>query len=221
MDVNVPITFTPLGTYNGYGQGFGFGLAAYETGTANTYFSSGLVTLYSNATTTTHAFSSGYINASPETTTRATTTSTMATVRLRWVASTKVLYAEYDPNGPTGGFAWTQLRSIANPWSIGANNSFTLLAFGDSFGLSVKQGHQLYGDNFVASLGTNLTVTAKARPAVQVLWPSVAGRYNQVQTSTNLTSWQNLGSPVIGNGQTNNVFDPAVLPRASYRVLVQ
>jgi hypothetical protein len=45
--------------------------------------------------------------------------------------------------------------------------------------------------------------------AVEVWWRSVAGQLYQVQSASHLApaQWSDLGSPVLGNGTTNSIFD--------------
>jgi hypothetical protein len=153
---------------------------------------------------------------------RVSSGSVLASVRLRWVAATKTLYAEYDADGPANGFSWTQLRSSTNPWPMTGADTFTILIFGGSYGLPITPSHQLFADNFVATIGTNANVSVNMKFATELLWNSPLSRVQQLQSSPDLNTWQNVGLPTIGNGQTNSFFDPSPeVPSKFYRVLVQ
>jgi len=56
---------------------------------------------------------------------------------------------------------------------------------------------------------------------VAVTWNSVTNMLYQVQWASSLDSntWFNLGSPVVGNGITNLLFDPLQSSNRFYRVL--
>ncbi len=56
---------------------------------------------------------------------------------------------------------------------------------------------------------------------VAISWNSVSGMLYQVQWASVLdtNTWNNLGSPVTGNGSTNSVFDPFQSPQRFYRVV--
>jgi hypothetical protein len=62
---------------------------------------------------------------------------------------------------------------------------------------------------------------ASIKKAVQTLWQSNTNSLYQVQWASGLSTnrWNNLGTPVPGNGATNFVFDPVDWNQRYYRVL--
>lgn len=67
-------------------------------------------------------------------------------------------------------------------------------------------------DSAIVTSG-DTTIQSVTTPAVQVSWPSVAGKFYQVQ-STSLNKggkWANLGSPLLGTGSTMNIFEPETI----------
>ena len=74
--------------------------------------------------------------------------------------------------------------------------------------------------NLGASTQTNLFLVTIAG-GNQVCWSTTAGRSYQPQYTNSVTGpvWTNLGGEVAGDGTTNCVFDPALPPKRSYRVL--
>ena len=71
------------------------------------------------------------------------TTSTQATIRLRWVASEKKLYYEYDADGATGGYNWTTLTSKAlnsgsTNWGMNASSSFLIALVAESENININ-----------------------------------------------------------------------------------
>lgn len=62
--------------------------------------------------------------------------------------------------------------------------------------------------------------TVQISPAVQLKWMSQTGKTYQVQRSTALQAWENIGSPNQGTGQDIAVFDAASGSAQFYRVLI-
>ncbi len=66
------------------------------------------------------------------------------------------------------------------------------------------------------------TITADANGALQLRWPSVAHKTYQVQASTDLRSWSNLGAPLAGTGTEVSALvrgaDAAATPHNYWRV---
>ena len=65
---------------------------------------------------------------------------------------------------------------------------------------------------FIAGLILSLQIHAEEvtiNTAIEIRWKSTLGVINQVQYSTNLSSgvWQDFGTPILGDGSTNQVFD--------------
>ena len=98
------------------------------------------------------------------------------------------------------GSAWTLRKSAGNTWDIGAN-----------------------GNEYIASGAPVIPVLqpSLAGNRVQFTWPSTPGQTYQVQCSTNLSEWQDLGSPVAAT--TNFVLsgsDSTLVRQRFYRVLL-
>jgi hypothetical protein len=82
----------------------------------------------------------------------ASTASTSATLRARWVAATARLHLEYDADGPANGEAWTLLRTFdpAATWGM-SSGSFLIAIGGDSENRVITSGDGLWLDDFAAS----------------------------------------------------------------------
>jgi len=93
-------------------------------------------------------------NSSTEVATHATA-STNGAVRIAFDASSKVLSAFYDENGPVCGYSWTPLGATNVPasWNMSATSVFGVQLFGISFSLPVASSNSVFGDNFCASSG--------------------------------------------------------------------
>ncbi|SVB45714.1 uncharacterized protein METZ01_LOCUS198568, partial [marine metagenome] len=89
------------------------------------------------------------------------TTSTNATVRLRWDAAAQTLYYEYDANGSAAlrdpasphytdfsGFASKVLNAGDSDWKMNASSSFLVSLGGFSHGLNIAQSDGVSFDNF-------------------------------------------------------------------------
>lgn len=226
VDVNVPVTMTPLVGYDGYGQLFGCALVLYKDGASmlRTAFYLTLIARYQDANVTLHQFGNSYTNSSPATFLRYFTNadSVNASLRLRWVAATKTIYAEFDPDGPANGYSWITFQSFTNPWNIASGGTLKVAIEGASHGLNITTNHQIYLQNFVASVGSNAPIVPSLREGAFLSWKSFPNIIQQVQFSSNMTSWSNLGSPIIGNGQTNTFFDTdPISSKRFYRVSAQ
>ena len=95
------------------------------------------------------------------------TTSTTATLRLRWVASEKKLYFEYDANGANGGYSWSTLTSKSlntgsTNWGMNANSSFVIALETESENITITQANNVWLDNFKISGNTARTAAVKA-----------------------------------------------------------
>lgn len=95
------------------------------------------------------------VNSSETVLGRKATTSTLAAVRVGFDASTKVLSAFYDEDGPVGGYAWTLLGSTNIPagWQMTGTSVFGVMVMGHSLFLPVTSSTGVFGDNFRASWG--------------------------------------------------------------------
>jgi hypothetical protein len=80
------------------------------------------------------------------------TTSTSAAVRIRYDAGTKTLFGDFDADGATNGYSFTNFdsRSVA-PWGMTAASVFDAGVSGFSQGGAVvTAGDAVFGDNFLA-----------------------------------------------------------------------
>lgn len=88
--------------------------------------------------------------AAPETT--VTTTSVSGAIRVRYVAASTTLFAEYDADGAANGYSWTFLDSEqVAPWNMNASSAFQVSLAGFTNGnLIVTGGQNVFMDNFLS-----------------------------------------------------------------------
>ena len=103
------------------------------------------------------------------------TTSTSATLRLRWDATTKLLHLEYDANGPANGDSWTELRTVnpATIWGM-SSGSFLIAIGGYSNNRLINSGDAVWLDDFSTTISTitpTCTLQASANGSTPVLQP--------------------------------------------------
>jgi len=81
----------------------------------------------------------------------APTSGSHAAVRISWNAATKLLSAEYDADGPVGGYQWTTYQTF-NPatggWGMTSGQRFKIFIVGTAELTPVTLGHNVYADNF-------------------------------------------------------------------------
>ena len=53
-----------------------------------------------------------------------------------------------------------------------------------------------------------------------ISWPTAAGQTYQVQRSTDLESWENIGVALTGNGTTMNYAQPSTADKVFLRVVI-
>lgn len=91
------------------------------------------------------------VNGGAPTETTITTTSTAGAIRVRYVAASTTLLAEYDADGAANGYLWTSLdsRSVA-PWAMNPVIPFQVSLAGFTNGnLIVTGGQNVFMDNFL------------------------------------------------------------------------
>lgn len=66
--------------------------------------------------------------------------------------------------------------------------------------------------------GSPTTLDATTAPAVEISWPSKAGKSYQVQSATDLVDWTNFGGVISGDSTTKSVYDVMTLPAKYYKV---
>ncbi|MEO5912990.1 MAG: hypothetical protein ABIS50_02075 [Luteolibacter sp.] len=92
--------------------------------------------------------------------------------------------------------------------AMGAGNGWQWVSLIDEVSLPTPS---VPGDEFV--------LEATAAPAVEVTWDTLDGSVYQVKSSTNLSSWSDLGTSVIGNGSPYSIVDPISVTKKFYKVL--
>jgi hypothetical protein len=126
----------------------------------------------------------------------ASTVSTSATLRARWVASTARLHLEYDADGPANGEVWTLLRTFdpAATWGM-SGGSFMILIGGESENRVITSGDGLWLDDFAASTAPVIT----AQPQNQVATATSNVTFSVTATGSGLTyQWRKNGTPILG-----------------------
>lgn len=117
----------------------------------------------------------------------------------------------------TNAGAW---QPFSVTWNSGTQTSATI-AIKDTITLDFGNDFALDDLSFATAVLTN--PVASIYLAAEIGWNSILNQPYQVQYSTELdtNNWQNLGSPVQGNGTTNYVFDSMRgQPKKFYRVQV-
>ncbi|MCH2506591.1 MAG: immunoglobulin domain-containing protein, partial [Dehalococcoidia bacterium] len=132
------------------------------------------------------------------------TTSTNATVRLRWDAAAQTLYYEYDANGSAAlrdpasphytdfsGFASKVLNAGESDWKMNASSSFLVSLGGFSHGLNIAQSDGVSFDNFkIATLPKIMT-----QPLPQTVSLDGNATFSVTATGDNLSyQWQKDGA---------------------------
>ena len=57
--------------------------------------------------------------------------------------------------------------------------------------------------------------------AVRLRWTALVGTTYQVRSSSNLLTWTNVGTPIIGDGGVKEVFQPITQSAQYFRVVPQ
>jgi len=154
------------------------------------------------------------------------TASTYAGLRIAFDASTKVLSAYYDENGPTSGYSWTLLGStnISTAWSISPATEFGVLVAArvEESSRLVTSADNLFGDNFYATSETppSLRIISSSGEAL-LIWPTNAPGYH-LESVTNLTSpieWQDITNTPGIVGTDFAVTNSTSNAKAFYRLI--
>jgi hypothetical protein len=85
----------------------------------------------------------------------AVTAATSVGLRVRWSATNQFMHAEYDGDGASNGYNWTNLLSLKltqNPvnWNLGSTSLFECALAGFSTFVSLPSGSNVFLDNFRA-----------------------------------------------------------------------
>ena len=163
---------------------------------------------------------------------KSATTSTTATLRVRWVAATALLHLEYDADGPANGDSWTTLRTFnpsgANGWGMSSSGSFLVETVGHSFERNIASEDGVFLDDFSASIaGASGPVTTAplitTQPASQTVNPGQSVVFSVTATGTAPLGYQWNKNGTAINGATSSsytVASPQVSDAASYTVLI-
>jgi hypothetical protein len=124
----------------------------------------------------------------------APTSGTHAAVRISWNAATKLLSAEYDADGPVGGYQWTTFQTF-NPatggWGMTSGQRFKIFIVGTAELTPVTLGRNVYADNFYTFGVTQPPAppVAKTLPASAITHSSATlnGSVNAKGTPRNVT----------------------------------
>jgi hypothetical protein len=151
------------------------------------------------------------------------TTSTFAGLRIAFDASTKVLSAFYDEDGPVNGYSWTLLGStnISTAWSMTSTDVFGIFVFGRAEADVVASTNNLFGDNFCTFSETAPSVVINLAGGNVVLsWSTNAPGYH-LQSASALRfpgGWQDVtNAPAIVS--TNfNVTNAVMSDKGFYRL---
>ena len=129
------------------------------------------------------------------------------------------LKVEYYPGGTNTGDMYPAITGDGSQW---ATYSFPLTI---PVGTTGIKRVPLWGsfssvafDNvrFAGPFAANIT-TANSNASVS--WPSVTGRTYQVQKSTDLATWTNLGASESGDGSTKSKVDPITTTKSFFKVI--
>jgi hypothetical protein len=106
---------------------------------------------------------------------------------------------------------------------------------GDSIGVMISHGYDGIGGHRYHLSGSNRNITeswatVKLMPEpvaeiakvnkFRIAWPAEVGYEYQVQSSTDLANWENLGDPIVADNEEMAIFDETWVPQKYYRVLL-
>ncbi len=152
----------------------------------------------------------------------ATTTSTSATLRVRWVAATARLHLEYDADGPANGEVWTLLRTFdpAATWGM-SSGPFLIGIGGFSENRIITSGDGVSLDDFAASTAA-LAPTINTQPQSQVVTATSNVTFTVAATGSALTYQWRKGGVDIGGATSDTLTLNSVTRAASgaYSVVV-
>lgn len=120
--------------------------------------------------------------------------------------------------GPIGG-DWTQFSQGGLVAPAGAVTALIQI-YGATGGVEGGFGEVLIDDVSLqsTSFGTPTVLAAAAQPAVEISWPSKAGKSYQVKSSINLEGWSDFGGVISGNNSIRAVYDAIEPPAKFYTV---
>ena len=129
------------------------------------------------------------------------------------------LKVEYYPSGTNSGDLFPALTGDGTQW---ATYSFPITIPAGTTDIKLVPLWGSYStvafDNLRLAGPIEATIATSGSNAV-VSWPSATGRTYQVQKSTNLVDWSNLGSAVTGDGSTQSTTDSMGATKAFFKVI--
>ena len=160
--------------------------------------------------------------------------STHTTLRLRWAASEKRLYAEYDPDGPANGDNWSILQNYdlangATNWNLNpTTGSFMILLYAGSENRTVTTADNLWFDNFKITDGNQTappiapTITAQPVDQNATVGSSVSFTVEANGTDPLAYQWQKNGVDINGStAATLTLYNVQLADNnSSYRAVV-
>jgi photosystem II stability/assembly factor-like uncharacterized protein len=133
-----------------------------------------------------------------------------------------------------GGGAWVAVgdsgtivlsTDSGGTWTL-LNSGTTINLFGVAYGtgmwVAVGNNGTIITSQAVGGGEPPLVPTVQIQRAVEISWQSQAEAVYQVQYSTNMTNWQDIGASMVGDGQPQKFYDGAVQPaKRFYRVQIK
>jgi hypothetical protein len=114
---------------------------------------------------------------------------------------------------------WTQKTLTGLVAPAGAVTAFIQIV-GKTGAVEGGFGEVLIDDVSLAASGFSspTLITSSTTPAVQISWPSTTGKSTRVQSSTDLSSWTNFSSVVVGDNTVKAVYDTVEGAKKFYKV---
>jgi hypothetical protein len=128
------------------------------------------------------------------------------TIRIRYLTTNQTLLAEYLPRFATKFVTLSSFNTTL--WPFDLSPAFRLQVQAHSSKVIVSSG-VMYADNFqvLPSMYAPVISLRQISGAVALDWPTQEGIYYQIQQSSGLPIWENLGVPFLGTGgRTTNSF---------------
>ncbi len=125
----------------------------------------------------------------------------------------------FDFVGGTG--SWAQLTKPGLVAPTGAATALIQI-LGVTGAVEGGLGEVLIDDVTLVTGGgvaSSAVLPATVTPAVEISWPSIGGKNYQVKSSTDLSTWGNLGGVIPGNGSIKTAYDAMIDARRFYQVL--
>jgi hypothetical protein len=110
-------------------------------------------------------------------------------------------------------------------WALqnsGITTDLSAVTYGSGIWVAVGNNGTIITSQASGSAEPPLVPNLQIQRAIELNWQSQEDALYQVQCSTNAAFWQNIGSPILGDGQPKNFYDAASQnPSKLYRVQVK